>query len=111
MNKQSLIKKLRSLAKIWNPIEVAEVDIAALGSGKDPGEKKNSINNSEICSTQTLYISKESWEQSSLRFDTKLFLFNDKVAPRILMISIALGADYSFVPNSIDPYVPTFFFI
>ena len=40
---QSLIWKLRSLAKIWYPIEVAEVEIAASEgrrSGQGPGEKK-----------------------------------------------------------------------
>ena len=43
-------------------------------SGQGPG-KKNSIKNSEICNfwaTQTLYTSKESWEQSSFRFEIKL---------------------------------------
>ena len=72
-----LIWKLRSLAKICYPIEVAEVEIAASGgrqSGQGPGEK-NSIRNSEICNfwaTQTLCTSKESWEQSSFRFEIKL---------------------------------------
>ena len=69
--------KLRSLAKIWYPIEVAEVEIAASGgrrSGQVPGNKKL-IKNSEIrnfWATQTLYTSKESWEQSSFRFEIKL---------------------------------------
>ena len=42
-NKQYLIWKLRSFAKIWYPIEVAEVKIAASGgrrTGQGPIEKK-----------------------------------------------------------------------
>ena len=34
---------------------------------------------------------------------------SSKMAPRILVISIAMGADYLFESNSIDPNVPTFF--
>ena len=40
---QYLIWKLRSLSKIWYPIEVAEVEIVASEgrrSGQGPGEKK-----------------------------------------------------------------------
>ena len=59
---------MTSSAKIWYPIEVADVKIAASrgrGSGQGPDEK-NSIKNSEIrnfLATKTLYTSKESWEQ------------------------------------------------
>ena len=71
-----LIWKLTYFTKIWYPIEVAEVEIAASGgrrSGQGPGEK-NSIKNSEIgnfWATKTLYTSKESWEQLSFRFEIK----------------------------------------
>ena len=63
--------KLRYSAKIWYPIEVAEVEIAASGgrrSGQVPGDKKL-IKNSEIrnfWATQTLYTSKKAEKNSYL---------------------------------------------
>ena len=60
----TLLRLLR--LKFWPP-EVTEVARVQA--------KKNSIKNSEICnfwSTQSLYTSKESWEQFSLRFEIKL---------------------------------------
>ena len=60
----TLLRLLR--LKLW-PQEVAEVARVQA--------KKDSIKNSEICNfwaTQTLYTSKESWEQSSFRFEIKL---------------------------------------
>ena len=62
-NKQYLTWKLRSSAKILDPVEVNEVDIAASGSrrrGQDPGKKKSG-KNSVICNfwdTQRLYAYK-----------------------------------------------------
>ena len=70
------IWKLTYFAKIWYPIEVAEVEIAASGgrwSGQGPDEK-NLIKNLEIgnfWATKTIYTSKESWEQLSFRYETK----------------------------------------
>jgi hypothetical protein len=36
-------------------------------------------------------------------------LFSSKPAPRILIFSIPMGADYSFELNSIETYAPKFF--
>ncbi len=77
LNKQYFIWKLRSLPKIWHPIEVTEVKIAASRgrqSGQGQDEKKFDENSKirNFWATKVLYTSKESWEQLSFRFEIKL---------------------------------------
>ena len=38
-----------------------------------------------------------------------LFRGSSKTAPKILIFLIAIGANYSFEPNSIETYAPQFF--
>ena len=62
-----LIWKLIYCAKIWYPIEVAEVEIAATGgrqSGQDPDEK-NSIKNLEIFELQKRYTPQKKAKNNS----------------------------------------------
>ena len=117
LHKQYLIWKLTFSAKVWYPIEVVEVQIAASGgcwSGQGPGEKKfdKKFWNLQFLSHTNIIHLKRKLGQSSFRFEIELddFLWKKWKKLRVALcwsrqFSIASVYDFGLQQNQFQSVV------